>query len=188
MLSKHYHIYFFLITSLHGMSLDHHFSSDPSLIDINSLTPVVLAKHEITFRNPQRISRGKMPQLLPDYYSDGEETNEYHCIRTRCAKLVFKNPDDLQLHYEQKHKLLMAHICQLCRQKYDTYFHLQKHVEIKHTNLQPVNCRKCKKKFQSTTSLRRHLREVLHQSCPKCKKIFSTEVDIIRHLRETVHP
>ncbi len=180
-------IYLLLTLSLNGMSLDYHFDQDLSLVDINSLTPVVLYPHEITFRNPQRIDRGKMPQLLPDYYSDGEETKEYHCIRTHCAKLIFNNSDDLQQHYKEIHKLLIAHICKHCRQKCDTAGHLQEHIEIKHTNLQPVKCRKCKKEFQTPISMRRHLREVIHQSCPKCKKILSTEVDFIRHLREAVH-
>src|ERR1700733_11635603 len=75
--------------------------------DINNLAPVVQPYnlristnkrpssesmdnvHEITYRVPQRIDRSKMPKLLPDYNSDGQETNEYHCLRARCIPLIF---------------------------------------------------------------------------------------------------
>jgi uncharacterized Zn-finger protein len=146
------------------MSLDYHFDQDLSLVDINSLTPVVLYPHEITFRNPQRIDRGKMPQLLPDYYSDGEETEEYHCIRTRCEKLIFNCAHDLRIHYAKKHKLRMVHICQICLHKSDTRNHLKEHMDLKHTNLKPVACPKCGKNFQTKISLARHLREVTHRT------------------------
>lgn len=116
--------------------------------------------HEITYRLPQRIDRGKMPKLLPDYSSDGQETNEYHCIRARCTALVFFYAQDLLTHYEQKHSLQSFYRCVRCKKECDTKHHLQRHAMQEHSSKMPATCPICKKQLHAPGSLNRHLKEV----------------------------
>lgn len=127
----------------------------------------VLEEHEITYRLPQRIDRSKMPELLPDYYSDGEETNEFHCIRSHCAALTFCCKELIEAHYDQKHNLRSSYKCpnSKCNKKCNSKRHLQTHIDLKHSHKKQPLCPICYAELQTVPAINRHLKDT-HRLTP----------------------